>query len=535
MASMRTGLVVLLVVACPTAELVAQNLVPNPGFEDLTTCPGDASLVNLAAPWISPTMGSTDLFNTCAGGSCNTATPWVCVPLNWTGEQMPHTGQGYAGFFVTWSGEENYREYVQAELTEPLVAGMAYTVSFHVSLADDGNMATSSIGAHLSVEPITLAGTTPLTCCPAQVISEEIITDKENWTLITGCYTATGGERYITIGNFNLWQDSPNEQVTGGTTDHGFYYLDDVSVTEGGSLTGGVFGDDVIMCEGDSVVIDLTAPNTTVVWQDGSQEPMRVIVDGGIYWVDLTSACGTLSDTLVITSIAPLAVDIGPDTSFCSGGSVLLDATTPGAQGYQWMGQAGTSTYPVSVPGPYWVEVGSTCGPVSDTVTVSLAEAPVIDIGPDTLLCTGDVLVLDATTDGADYVWQDGTGAATLAVSVPGTYWVEVSAPCIASDTIAVMFDPCELIIDMPNVFSPNGDLFNGAFRPLVMENVTSASLEIYDRWGLSLYRTMDPERGWNGTVNGAKCPEGTYYWILHATNAAGRTERSSGYVALLR
>lgn len=535
MASMRIGLFVPWMFTFPAAELVGQNLVPNPGFEDLTMCPGDASSVYLAAPWISPTMGSTDLFNTCAGSSCDTGPPWVCVPLNWTGEQMPHTGQGYAGFFVTWSGEEDYREYVQAELTEPLVAGTAYTVSFHVSLADDGNMATSSIGAHLSMDPITLSGTTPLVCCPAQIMAEEIITDKENWTLITGCYTATGGERYITIGNFNLWQDSPNEQVTGGNTDHGFYYLDDVSVTEGGSVTGGIFGDDVVICEGDSVVIDLTAPNTTVVWQDGSQDLVRVITEGGTYWVDLTSACGTLSDTLFVASIAELVVDIGPDTGFCSGGSVLLDATTPGAQGYQWMGQVGTSTYLVSVPGPYWVEVGSACGSVSDSVTVYLEQPPVIDIGSDTLLCTGDVLVLDATTDGAGYVWQDGTGAATLAVAVPGTYWVEVSAPCIASDTITVMFDPCELIIAMPNVFSPNGDLFNGSFRPLVMENVASAVLEIYDRWGLSLHRTTDLERGWNGTVSGAKCAEGTYYWILHVTNAAGRTERSSGYLTLLR
>lgn len=51
---------------------------------------------------------------------------------------------------------------------------------------------------------------------------------------------------------------------------------------------------------------------------------------------------------------------------------------------------------------------------------------PTVDLlGPDTTLCAGDSLLLDATRPGAQYLWQDGTTDATFLVTDPGTYHVQ--------------------------------------------------------------------------------------------------------------
>lgn len=42
----------------------AQNLVPNPSFEQISTCPSSLAQLQLATGWIS--IESPDLFSTCA-------------------------------------------------------------------------------------------------------------------------------------------------------------------------------------------------------------------------------------------------------------------------------------------------------------------------------------------------------------------------------------------------------------------------------------------------------------------------------------
>src|SRR5580692_4077770 len=69
------------------------NLVPNPGFEDYTSCPNSVSELDLAAPWFQPTAGTSDYFNVCGASS-------VGVPNNFAGSQPAHGGQAYAGEYM---------------------------------------------------------------------------------------------------------------------------------------------------------------------------------------------------------------------------------------------------------------------------------------------------------------------------------------------------------------------------------------------------------------------------------------------------
>ncbi|MBS1498417.1 MAG: hypothetical protein JST41_04505, partial [Bacteroidetes bacterium] len=81
---------------------------------------------------------------------------------------------------------------------------------------------------------------------------------------------------------------------------------------------------------------------------------------------------------------------------------------------YLWQDGSSSATFDVTASGTYSVDVFlGTCA-ASDVINVTVQPAPVVDLGPDQAVCTGDQVLLDATTPGASFLWQDGSTAATL-------------------------------------------------------------------------------------------------------------------------
>ena len=71
--------------------------------------------------------------------------------------------------------------------------------------------------------------------------------------------------------------------------------------------------------------------------------------------------------------------------------------------------------------------------------TVGYFSAGVVDLGPDQEICPGSTLLLNATTPGATYLWQDGSSASTFTADASGTYWVLVNVSgCTDQDSIDV-------------------------------------------------------------------------------------------------
>jgi gliding motility-associated-like protein len=84
--------------------------------------------------------------------------------------------------------------------------------------------------------------------------------------------------------------------------------------------------------------------------------------------------------------------------------------------------------------------------------------------------------------------------------------------------------------LDMPNVFSPNGDSENDRFIPMD-EFPGKARLNIYNRWGQEIFSTTNITAGWNGT----DAPGGTYYWIVENFSATDDRKFLTGHVTLVR
>ena len=73
-----------------------------------------------------------------------------------------------------------------------------------------------------------------------------------------------------------------------------------------------------------------------------------------------------------------------------------------------------------------------------------------------------------------------------------------------------------ESMLQVPNVFTPNGDGTNDEFR-VVYRSIKEFHIWVYNRWGHKVYESTDPSKGWDGTINGKPAAEGAYYYVIRA------------------
>ncbi len=88
-----------------------------------------------------------------------------------------------------------------------------------------------------------------------------------------------------------------------------------------------------------------------------------------------------------------------------------------------------------------WRVRRGSCLSVNDTVLVNTLPSPVLELGPDTLICGSGPLVLNVGQPGATYLWSTGSTDSTIAVTTDGVYGVQVSiGVCTANDQLTADF-----------------------------------------------------------------------------------------------
>jgi gliding motility-associated-like protein len=77
-----------------------------------------------------------------------------------------------------------------------------------------------------------------------------------------------------------------------------------------------------------------------------------------------------------------------------------------------------------------------------------------------------------------------------------------------------------EMLIFVPNSFTPDGDEWNNVFRWTVLGiDESQFNLSIYNRWGELIWETYDPHSTWDGTYHNKLVQAGSYNWAVRATN----------------
>ena len=90
-------------------------------------------------------------------------------------------------------------------------------------------------------------------------------------------------------------------------------------------------------------------------------------------------------------------------------------------------------------------------------------------------------------------------------------------------------------VITVPNVFTPNNDLDNDLFRPVLSFTPLDYYLIVRGRRGNVLFETRDYHAEWDGSQNGKPQPQGVYLWFLKLTTQSGRVISKTGTLTIIR
>ena len=189
-----------------------------------------------------------------------------------------------------------------------------------------------------------------------------------------------------------------------------------------------------------SAILTGPAGYSGYIWNTGSTAASVSISAAGTYYVQAYSGCNLLVDTIHV-SITPVTnLTSVQDTSICESAGPLTLTALPGFSSYLWnTGSTGNSLI-VTASGKYWVIATNGCIAHTDTTKVLFNPSPVVSLGADTTICSGQAITLSSVQPvGATYTWNTGSTNSSVQVSASGTYTLTVLLNgCRASDSIVV-------------------------------------------------------------------------------------------------
>jgi gliding motility-associated-like protein len=460
---------------------LAQNLVPNPSFEELTDCPQERGDLYMAAPWVDVSNFKSTILHACSPDP-GFQTPYGGV-YSFHYHRIPRSGEGMAQLYIYNNGNDRSLPYLGTPLLDTMKRHMQYYIEFyvspHVNPLSTSQSFSDAVGLafadtlyyeELERNPVAFQPhISALSLEPAIEHRGTLITDTVNWKRISGCYVAEGTEMFAVIGNFR----------TGAETMH--YMPDPPSAPLAASI---LYVDDVLIMPFDP-----------------------------------------LPDTLL---------------QCVTGEELVLDAKFLDAS-YRWSSGGLESSIQINSPGTYSVEVLMDNCILRDTVVIIDVEKAHAQFPADTMVCHDEPLLLSAFMPG-EYLWSDGSTNNSLLIREAGAYSLQIINECGQFEYYTdVEVERCDCRIYAPNIFSPNfdgiNDLFELHFGCDYPYRVVHFS--IFDRWGNQVHSERDtPLMQWNGSSRGQALGTGVYSWVLeYELTRGGRKQRktTSGDVTLVR
>lgn len=311
----------------------------------------------------------------------------------------------------------------------------------------------------------------------------------------------------------------------------------------------------------------------TTIYCNSSQNPLPAIsgTAGGIFTtsspgiinsstgeIDLSSAAGTYTvyyntngscpsiDSSNITIESQANATISPVNSFCI--YDLPAILIPTDAGGTWSGNGVDPTTgefdPIVAGIGTWdivYTISGACGD-SDTLQITVNDAPNAVVSSDTIIQLGESIVINAQ-GGTNYFWSppDGLSCTNCASPIANpsettTYCVVVENDSGCTDTactrITVNLECSELFI--PNAFSPNGDGNNDELC-VYGGCIETMQLLIFNRWGELVFETSDPDFCWDGHFKSKPLNNGVFVYRFNANMLDGRQVELKGNISLIK
>lgn len=204
------------------------DLVPNGDFENFKKCPKrEACFTNNIYGWFSPNKATPDLFASCSKdkfASSTNSTAFNCVPFS---------GSAFSGILLYSKKYPDYREYISVKLSESLIRDSVYVLTLYVRISDYSLIAVDSIGVEFSKSRPKTRDKTAMKG-PYHNIHKIYNTanDTLSWSKVSLRFKSVGGERYLTLGNFESDLQTKrsvhrNAIVQKGVSSMSYYKIDD--------------------------------------------------------------------------------------------------------------------------------------------------------------------------------------------------------------------------------------------------------------------------------------------------------------------
>ncbi|MBX7051089.1 MAG: gliding motility-associated C-terminal domain-containing protein [Flavobacteriales bacterium] len=182
----------------------------------------------------------------------------------------------------------------------------------------------------------------------------------------------------------------------------------------------------------------------------------------------------------------------------------------------------GPCAYDINISGSA-VEI--VAGVSSGQILISLGESVELNVaGADTTASINwaPAQFLDDPTSTNPNATPDGT----TTFQVTGTV-----GDCTLSDLISITVSDPVIIY---NTFTPNGDGINDSFRIKYIERFPNCQIEIFDRWGQSIFKSVGYAQPWDGTYKGREIPTGPYYYVIELNSLEVTIPPITGVVSIV-
>ncbi len=576
---------------CPCSTLLTPpdvtSYIRNHSFEERGCCPlGFVSppytppWLDCATGWHQATGATSDYFHECGYSPAGFNLP----PPDGDGSVGFFAGPGYfeyVGTCLTYPAPAN-----------PLIAGTTYTLSLWITCGGgNGQFSQNPQQANPAIFtdqlPLAIFGYAN-ECVPFPVATSDCIGYEPGWNELGRVMVQPAWEWVRVSITFTPNQDIHSIMI-GGACDTPASYGDTYNVVDASgnatSVSPYFIVDELMLTIAQDQVMsptfmsgNLCAENviatahpptgaTNYQWyRDGVALPGQTStildVSAGDYGPGMYTMASTFNGECLMGSVAVAPVPIPTPfpslhpASGCAPLTVALADTTGGTtHTILWtLGDGSTSAdsalaHTYTTPGVYDVSlrVRNDAGCFGDTLltgAVHVFPTPngQVTVTPDPVDAEDPAVIIAGSASGNIISWWWDLGAAQPPTStdqqisalfppVPGDYpvmLVVMNAEGCADTVRSVVrvIDPG--VIELPNVFSPNGDGHNDRFVPIGYKGAPGL-MEIYNRWGQMIFSTRNLAQGWSGS--GA--PDGTYFFIV--TPDAPGAQKLTGHVTLVR
>lgn len=299
-------------------------------------------------------------------------------------------------------------------------------------------------------------------------------------------------------------------------------------------------------------------------------DPVHNYLDSGNYVITLIVSNGLCSDTIVdyiyVEPPLPTIDFTASDTAGCGPLTVQFTENTINATSFRWIFDDGQQsslpnpTHTFTIPGYYNITLRAT-GPggtsfLTKDSFIRVYPKPVASFAPNprTRYLPNALFNLVDASGGAvtweylvshdslpQYVYTLTDQNPQFNLTVPGYYTVRLIVTnqfgCTdTSERLALLYVAAEGRVLVPNAFTPNGDGNNDNFKP-VLTGVTDSAykFQVFDRWGIKIFETTNPDDAWDGTYMNKPAILDAYIWLINGRFVDGTVFEEKGNVTLLR